>query len=108
MATRKKRLGLALAIIAALLMAGAAYVMATAGGSARTATAYMAHVGCSCRYIAGRDLDSCETDRLAGMELVGLSDDNDTKSVTARFPLLASDTATYREGYGCVLATWSE
>ncbi len=108
MATRKKRFGTALAIIAVLLVAGVAYVVATTGGSARTATAYMAHVGCSCRYIAGRDLDSCETDRLAGMELVGLSEDDEAKSVTARFPMLASDTATYREGYGCVLETWSE
>ncbi len=97
-----------LAFVAVLLVAGAAYVVVTAGGSARTATAYMAHVGCSCRYIAGRDLDSCETDRLSGMELVGLSDDDDAQSVTARFPMLASDTATYRKGYGCVLETWSE
>ena len=42
------------------------------------------------------------------MELVRLSDDPATKSVTATFPLLASQTATYREGYGCVLEKWED
>ena len=40
------------------------------------------------------------------MELIGLDDDPETKSVTASVPLLASDTARYREGYGCVLQDW--
>ena len=42
------------------------------------------------------------------MELVTLDDDPATKSVTARFPLVAAHTATYREGYGCVLESWDE
>jgi hypothetical protein len=28
--------------------------------------------------------------------------------VTARFPLLASKTATFRDGQGCVLETWAD
>ena len=78
------------------------------GGYATTGTAYAAHVGCSCRFIAGRDIEDCAKDKIAGMELITLSDDAEARSVTARFPLVASTTATYREGYGCVLETWED
>ncbi len=69
---------------------------------------YAAHVGCSCVYIDGRSLESCKGDRIAGMELVSMSQDEEAKSVTARFPLMPSQTATYREGYGCVLQKWED
>ncbi|MEM9501126.1 MAG: hypothetical protein AAF941_04705 [Pseudomonadota bacterium] len=75
-------------------------------GYAEVGTSYAARVACSCRFVAGRDLEDCEKDKLGGMELVTLVDDVDAKSVTARFPLVTSSTATYREGYGCVLETW--
>jgi len=61
---------------------------------------------CSCRFVAGRDLSDCAKDKLEGMEFVTLAEDVDSKSVTARFPLIASDTASYREGFGCVLEEW--
>lgn len=76
------------------------------GGYGTVGTAYAARVACSCRFVAGRSLESCETDKMGGMELVSLSDDVEEKSVTATFPLVASTTATYREGYGCVLEDW--
>lgn len=72
-------------------------------GYADVGTAYGAHVACSCRYAGGRSLEDCAKDFEAGMELVSLSEDRAEKSVTARFPLLASATATYREGWGCLL-----
>lgn len=75
-------------------------------GYAEVGTAYGARVACSCRFVAGRSLQDCEKDKLAGMELVTLVDDAEAKSVTARFPLVASATATYRQGYGCVLEKW--
>lgn len=77
-------------------------------GYAQVGTAYAARVGCSCRFVAGRDLSDCKKDKLDGMELVTLVDDTEARSVTARFPLITSDTATYREGYGCVLGEWPE
>ena len=40
------------------------------------------------------------------MELVSLSEDVDERNVTARFALIVSDKATYREGWGCVLDSW--
>jgi hypothetical protein len=75
-------------------------------GYANVSSAYAARVACSCRFVAGRSLEDCAKDKLAGMELVTLSDDVSIKSVTARFPLIAAHTATYREGYGCVLEEW--
>jgi hypothetical protein len=77
-------------------------------GYAGVSTAYAARVACSCRFVAGRDLADCEKDKLSGMELVTLRDDEDARSVTARFPLIQSSTATYREGYGCVLESWED
>ncbi|MEE4201159.1 hypothetical protein [Erythrobacter sp.] len=93
---------LALVALAALLFANRTLVQ----GYADTGTAYAARVACSCRFVAGRDLADCEKDKLAGMELVSLSGDAEARSVTASFPLIASSTATYREGYGCVLEEW--
>lgn len=75
-------------------------------GYAMTGASYAARVGCSCRYIGGRSIGDCAKDKVPGMELVRLSDDPASKSVTATFPLVASQTATYREGYGCVLEEW--
>ena len=75
-------------------------------GYSETGTAFGARTACSCRYVAGRPLGDCEKDFEPGMEVVFLSDDPQTKSVTARVPLLASATAQYREGFGCVLEPW--
>ncbi|MFZ9396134.1 MAG: hypothetical protein ACO25F_08765 [Erythrobacter sp.] len=84
------------------------YVHAPAQAYAQTATAYSARVACSCRFVAGRSLEDCEKDRLAGMEFVTLVEDQATQTVTARFPLIAVDRASYREGFGCVLDKWEE
>jgi hypothetical protein len=77
-------------------------------GYAAVGTSYAARVACSCRFVAGRSLEDCEKDKLAGMELVTLVDDPAARSVTARFPLVTANTATYREGYGCVLEEWQD
>lgn len=73
-----------------------------------TATAFSARVACSCRYVAGRDLSQCHDDLEPGMGLVMLSEDDEAQSVTARIPLLASQTATWRKGPGCVLEPWED
>jgi hypothetical protein len=73
-----------------------------------TGAAYGARVACSCHYLGGRALDDCRKDFEPGMELVVLSADEAAKSVTARFPLLATQTATYFEGQGCRLQPWGD
>lgn len=69
-------------------------------------TASAARLGCSCRYIAGRDLASCDKDFTSGRSFMMLSENEEEKSVTAWVPLLSSQTATYRDGPACVLEPW--
>ncbi|WP_226794611.1 hypothetical protein [Altererythrobacter sp. CC-YST694] len=96
---------LLLGLIAALT---AWFYRDTVMAQATAGTAYGARVACSCRFVGGRNLKDCEKDFEPGMALVSLSEDEGEKSVTASVPLLASQTATYREGYGCVLEKWDE
>ena len=113
MATANKRTGprrglggtvlLALAVLAVTL---GWFYSAPIAGYASTGAAFGARTACSCRYLAGRDLNDCQKDFEPGMGVVFLSDDPDAKSVTAWVPLLASDTARYVDGYGCVLDRW--
>ncbi|MCB2087823.1 MAG: hypothetical protein R3E18_04975 [Sphingomonadaceae bacterium] len=108
-ATRKSsRWPYLLVVVLVLLAALWWYYGPIAQGYARTGTAYAARVACSCRFVAGRDLDDCAKDKLAGMEFITLSADEEGKSVTARFPLIASDTARMQDGYGCVLEKWED
>ncbi len=101
---RRPRWGLWLLAIIALAVGGTALAFrGEINGYGSIASAYSARVACSCRFVAGRSLEDCAKDKLAGMEAVTLVEDVETKSVTARFPLVAGATATWREGYGCVL-----
>lgn len=104
-AARRRWFWLALVVLA---LAAAAWGVLGEGlrRTSAAGVAYGARVACSCRYVAGRPLSDCAKDKLEGMELVHFSDDDDTRSVTATIPLIASDTATYREGYGCQLQPW--
>lgn len=101
----RNRLVLALLIAAAALLA---WYWKPLNGYALTGAAYGARVGCSCRFVGGRELGDCRKDFEPGMELIMLGEDAEAKSVTARFPLLASQTATYREGEGCRLEPWRD
>lgn len=75
-------------------------------GYSSVATSYAARVACSCRFVAGRDLEDCAKDKLAGMEMVSLSENPDAQSVTASIPFIQTATASNRAGYGCVLESW--
>ncbi len=77
-------------------------------GQASAATAFGAKSACSCHYIGGRDLDSCQGDFVPGMAAVFVSQDADEQSVTATVPLVSSDTAHFHEGFGCVLDSWED
>jgi hypothetical protein len=71
---------------------------------AELGSAYAARVGCSCRYVEGRSLKSCQTDFEPGMEMVSVSEDPATKTITGSVPLLASRSARYAGASGCLLA----
>lgn len=98
---------LAWAVVAGLVLGGVAYERALAR-RATLAAAYGARIGCSCHFVGGRPLGACRADFEPGMGLVMLSADNATRSVTARIPLLSTQTATYRDGPGCQLEPWRD
>ena len=101
---RRRVLWLGLALVAGLLV----WFWGPANAYAQTAAAFGARVACSCRYLGGRELGDCRKDFEPGMGLVMLSEDVPTKSVTARFPLLGRETATYHPGLGCQLEPWHD
>ncbi len=98
----------ALLVVAALGAAAAWYYREPIVGYTETGAAFGARTACSCRYVAGRPIGDCEKDFEPGMEDGFLRDDPETKSVTARVPLLSSATARYRDGYGCLLEPWED
>jgi hypothetical protein len=95
----------ALVVVAGLAALGWFY-RAPLYGYAETGAAVGARTTCSCRYIAGRSLEDCKKDFEPKMEIVFLSDHPDERSVTGYVPLISSETARYRRGYGCVLDPW--
>jgi hypothetical protein len=115
MATAKKRSRRrlsprTLAVIGLVVLAG---VVAFAyrepiQGYSTVGAAYGARIGCSCRYVSGLPMSECRAamDVENGPGMLFLSEDEDSQSVTARVPLLARETAHYRQGWGCVLEPW--
>lgn len=97
-----------LVLFVVILAAVFAYNYSFIKGQLGVGTAYGARVACSCHYVGGRDMADCEKDFEPGMEVIGLSLDEEKKRVTASVPLLASATAEFREGWGCVMLTEAE
>ena len=101
---RRRVLWLGLGLLAALI----AWFWTPLNGFAQAGSAYGARVACSCRFVGGRSLADCRKDFEPGMELIMLSEDAAAKSVTARFPLLASHTAWLKDGEGCRIDPWKD
>jgi hypothetical protein len=83
---------LALLVISAM---GFTLFRAKNGPQADIAAGYMARVVCACRYVGGRDMASCQTDAEPGMEIVTVTEEAATRTITARVPLLASRSARH-------------
>jgi hypothetical protein len=75
---------------------------------AQLGAAYGAHIACSCHYIEGRTLASCESDFEPGMEMVRLSADDDNQRIRASIPLLAEAYAERRGSFGCLQLNQAE
>lgn len=98
---------LKLLVFLALIGGGLAWYFSNQiSGYSQTATGYAAKTACSCRYVGGRELGQCKEDLMPAMQVLWLSEDTEQHSVSASVPLVESTTATYREGYGCVLERW--
>ena len=108
-ATARRPAWLKLAAGLVLVLAGLGwFYRAPLYGYAETGAAVGARDTCACRHIAGRSLKDCKKDFEPKMEAVFVSEDTEAKSVTGYVPLIASETARYRKGYGCVLDPWRE
>jgi hypothetical protein len=70
-------------------------------GYARLGSSYVAHITCSCRYIEGRDMESCAEDGEPGTEIVNITDDPENKRITASVLFLAKAVAERRGDFGC-------
>ncbi len=92
-----------LVILVVLVLGWLMWNWSTISAQARLGTAYGARVACSCKYVGGRAIEDCDQDFEPGMGLVSLSLDEDARAVTASVPLVASATARYKEGWGCLL-----
>lgn len=75
----------------------------TTGRQAALASGYIAQVTCSCRFVSGRDMASCDTDREPGTEVVKVEEDSARRTITAGVPLLASRISRFDPEYGCTL-----
>ncbi len=62
---------------------------------------YGARVACACRYIGNRALDDCYRDFEPGMEVIRLTDDPATKTVTASVPLTSRRAVRFDPVLGC-------
>jgi len=71
------------------------------------AASYGARIACTCHYVEGRGLKDCRKDFEPGMALVMLSDNPAAQGIIARVPLLASQTARFHAGTGCLLQSWA-
>lgn len=92
-------------VLVVVILIGAVWLLwnwSSIKGQARVGAAYGAHITCSCRYIEGRDMASCETDKEKGMEIVRLRDDPENKRVYASVPFLAEAVAERRGAFGCM------
>lgn len=92
-----------LAVLTVLVAIFAIWKFPSFKAQAELGSAYAARVGCSCRYVQRRSLDSCQSDFEPGMEMISLSEDPATKTVTGSVPLLASRSARYAGVSGCLL-----
>ena len=97
---RRIWVGTPIAVVVLLLAAIALYALSQKP-KLELGVGYGARVACGCRYIEGRPLASCYKDFEPGMEVIRLSDDIKTKTVTASVPLLVSRSVRFDSQLGC-------
>ena len=94
-----------LLVILLLLIAAVAYLYVTYAPQLPIASGYAAKRMCSCTFLSERSQESIQREDLSFGPLAMTSSkiDRDEKKVTSSLYGLASRTAVYREGVGCIL-----
>jgi hypothetical protein len=82
-------------VVAALFYAGSQKPLLELG------VGYGARVACGCRYIGNRSLADCRKDFEPGMEVIRLSEDAETKTITASVPLITRRSVRFDPVLGC-------
>lgn len=70
------------------------------------ATSYGARMACACHYVEGRDIKQCRGDFPEGGEMLMISNDPASRTITARMLPFTSTRASFHPGQGCVLEPW--
>lgn len=99
----RRRWRLWLALLALALVGLVIWAWPGWRAQAEVGAAYGARIGCSCRYVQGRDIESCRTDFEPGMEMVSIEEVEGERAIRASVPLLASRTARFAGRSGCLL-----
>jgi hypothetical protein len=71
--------------------------------SGETASAYVARITCSCRFVEGRSAESCAQDVKEYARFVSVKENIDEKRVTGTVALLGHAEARFASGYGCLM-----
>ncbi len=96
-----RRIALAAAALLFIAAAGAGWYVHAHRAQLELGVGYGARVACACRYVGGRDLQSCYKDFEPGMEPIRLSDDPKTRTVIAWVPLIAKRSVRFDPVLGC-------
>lgn len=89
------------AVLLAVLLLGAYLAVRTQKPLLEVGVGYGARVACACRYIGNRGLADCARDFEPGMEVIRLTENEATKTVTASVPFIASRSASFDPLLGC-------
>ena len=93
-------IGTPIALVVLLALAVALYALSKKP-KLELGVGYGARVACGCRYIEHRPLASCYSDFEPGMEVIHLSDNPKTRTITASVPLLTSRSVRFDSELGC-------
>lgn len=107
--SRWKRNLILLLVVALVLWLG--WMWRSLREEALVGAAFGARVGCVCRFVSQRPLDTCTGDlKVAGLtgaaRWVSLSEDAEKHAIRASVPLLAQQSADFDPRRGCRLEPW--
>ena len=96
-------LRLVVGAIGALVFAGGGYWTWQTSIAADVGAAAVAKVICSCVFVEGRSLESCQADQPPGFDKIQVTVDATARTATGSVFGVIARRATFSEQYGCTL-----